>query len=50
MKAFADGLSKAQKVVTDEYFGKKEMEEAATGHTAISDRKINYEFYLWPGK
>jgi hypothetical protein len=36
VKAFADGLSKAQKVVTDEYFGKPEMAEAATGLNTIS--------------
>jgi len=38
VQAFADGLAKAQKVVTDKYFGKPEMATAADGLTTISTK------------
>jgi len=38
VQAFADGLAKAQKVVTDKYFGKPEMATAADGLNTISGK------------
>jgi len=38
VQAFEDGLAKAKKVVTDDYFGKPEMASAADGLTTISDK------------